>query len=80
MASKTYTVEDANRLLPEITGVIERIVELMPTLPEMEEEVRIEQLKNHKAGDTEESREARQWLELFDALGEKLSISPEAAE
>jgi hypothetical protein len=31
------------------------------------------------AGDTEQSREARQWLELFDALGEKLAISPEAA-
>ncbi|HEY3056132.1 MAG TPA: DUF3536 domain-containing protein [Thermoanaerobaculia bacterium] len=31
------------------------------------------------ASDTEQSREARQWLELFDALGEKLAISPEAA-
>jgi alpha-amylase/alpha-mannosidase (GH57 family) len=31
------------------------------------------------AADNEESREAQQWLVLFDALGEKLSISAEAA-
>ncbi|MGZ5477303.1 MAG: DUF3536 domain-containing protein [Thermoanaerobaculia bacterium] len=31
------------------------------------------------AADNEESREAQQWLALFDALGEKLSISGEAA-
>lgn len=30
------------------------------------------------AADTEQSREAKRWLELFDALGENLSISPEA--
>jgi alpha-amylase/alpha-mannosidase (GH57 family) len=31
------------------------------------------------AADTEQSREAEEWLALFDALGEKLSISAEAA-
>jgi len=30
------------------------------------------------AADSTQSREARRWLELFDSLGEKLSISPEA--
>lgn len=31
------------------------------------------------AADSTQSREAQRWLELFDALGEKLSISPEEA-
>ena len=31
------------------------------------------------AGDSEKSLEAEQWLALFDALGEKLSVSAEAA-
>ncbi len=31
------------------------------------------------AADSTQSHEARRWLELFDSLGEKLSISPEAA-
>jgi len=55
---RTYTVEEANEALPQVRELVDRIVELAPKLPEMEEQVRIERLKSHKAGSTEDSREA----------------------
>ena len=53
---RTYTVEEANAALPEVRQLVDRIVELAPTLPEMEEQVKLEKLKSEKAG-TEEARE-----------------------
>ncbi len=58
MPSKTYTVDEANQSLPEVRAAVSRIVELAPAIPELQESVRIEEMKNHRAGGTEESREA----------------------
>jgi hypothetical protein len=55
---RTYTVDEANLALAEVRQLVDRIVELAPTLPEMEEQVRIQRLKNNRAGETEESQEA----------------------
>jgi len=58
MPSKTYTVDEANQSLPEVRAAVSRIVELVPVIPELQESVRIEEMKNRRAGGTEESREA----------------------
>jgi hypothetical protein len=55
---RTYTVEEANEVLPEVRRLVIRIVELMSDLPELQESAHIQELKNHRAGETDESREA----------------------
>ena len=55
MAHRLYTAEEANRLLPEVSRLVERIVDLAPELPDMQEAVRINELKFKRpaAGDAE---------------------------
>ncbi|MFN2462294.1 MAG: DUF2203 domain-containing protein [Candidatus Dormibacteria bacterium] len=58
MAHRLYTVEEANQVLPEVRRLVERIVDLVPELPDMQESVRINELKYHRptAGDTEREK------------------------
>jgi hypothetical protein len=58
---KLYTAEDANQALPEVRRLVGRIVEIMPTLPEMHEAVLIAELKSKRpgAGESEEERLAQ---------------------
>lgn len=58
MAHRLYTVEEANRVLPEVRRLVERIADLVPELPDMQETVRINELKYRrpKAGDEEREK------------------------
>ena len=66
MAHRLYTVEEANRVLPDVRRLVERIVDLAPVLPEMQETVRINELKFHRptAGDAEREKLAASVAEL----------------
>jgi len=57
MAHRLYSVEDANRLLPDVRRLVERIVDLVPELPDMQETVRINELKFHRPSAGEPERE-----------------------
>ncbi|MGH7775890.1 MAG: DUF2203 domain-containing protein [Candidatus Dormibacterales bacterium] len=50
MEQRTYTLAEANRVLPEVKGLAERIVEMVAALPELQEQAR--------ARDYERRREA----------------------
>ncbi len=52
-----YTVETANEALPEVRRLVRRIVDIMPTLPEMHETVRIAELKSKRSGAGEDQQE-----------------------
>lgn len=69
MTPKLYTVEDANQALPEVRRLVGRIVEIMPTLPDMHEAVRIAELKSKRpgAGESEEERLAQSVASLRSA-------------
>ena len=56
MAHRLYTVEEANQALPEVRRLVERIVDLVPVLPELQETVKINQLKFRRptAGEVEQ--------------------------
>jgi hypothetical protein len=58
VAHRLYTVEEANRVLPEVRRLVERIADLVPELPDMQETVRINELKYRrpKAGDEEREK------------------------
>ena len=58
MTPRKYTVEEANLALPEVRRLVERIVDIMPALPEMHESIRIAELKaNHEsAGEAEQDK------------------------
>lgn len=66
MAHRLYTVEEANRVLSEVSRLVERIVDLAPVLPDMQETVRINELKFHRpgAGDSEREKLAASVAEL----------------
>jgi hypothetical protein len=57
MAHRLYTVEEANRLLPDVRRLVERIADLVPELPDMQETVRINELKFHRPTAGEQERE-----------------------
>src|SRR5258708_19530103 len=57
MATGMYTVETAKQGLPEVRRVVRRIVDIMPTLPEMHETVRIAELKSKRSGAGEDQQE-----------------------
>jgi hypothetical protein len=74
---RTYDLAEANAVLPEVRGLVERIVELGTNLPDLEDAVRIAQYRRARANDpgavdaehdrhTEALREAE--LELTGAL------------
>ena len=56
MAQRKYSIDEANRALPEVRRLVERIVETMPALPEMHESIRIAELKANRdrAGEAEQ--------------------------
>jgi len=66
MAHRLYTVEEANRVLPEVSRLVERVADLAPVLPDMQETVRINELKFHRptAGDAEREKLASSVAEL----------------
>ena len=66
MAHRLYTVNEANQVLPEVVRLVERIVDLAPLLPEMQETVRINDLKFHRptAGEVERETLAASVAEL----------------
>src|SRR5258708_33683723 len=57
MAPRMYTVETANQALPEVRRLVRRIVDIMPTLPEMHETVRIAELKSKRSAAGEDQQE-----------------------
>ena len=42
MPNRTYTVDEANATLPVVRTALERILDLLPLIPELQETVRIE--------------------------------------
>jgi hypothetical protein len=64
---RTYTVEEANRKLPEVRDAVGRIVQMTEYLPELEDQLRIAEYKRRRPGaspaEAEEQREAARRLE-----------------
>jgi hypothetical protein len=64
---RTYTVEEANRKLPEVREAVGRILQLTEYLPELEDQLRIADYKRQRPGagrvEAEERREAARRLE-----------------
>jgi hypothetical protein len=48
--ARTYRVDEANQVLPEVRRLTERIVELTGQLPELEDELRIAEYRARRAG------------------------------
>jgi hypothetical protein len=61
MKPRLYSLDEANGLLPEVRKLVERIVDVMPELPEMHETVRIKELRFRRdgAGDAEQEELAQ---------------------
>ncbi|HEY8739186.1 MAG TPA: DUF2203 domain-containing protein [Candidatus Dormibacteraeota bacterium] len=57
MAHRLYTVAEANRVLPDVRRLVERIADLVPEIPEMQETVRINELKFRRPAAGDEVRE-----------------------
>ncbi|MEA2682719.1 MAG: hypothetical protein QOK05_1047 [Chloroflexota bacterium] len=57
MAHRLYSVEEANSVLPDVRRLVERIADLVPELPELQEAVRINELKFRRPTAGEEERE-----------------------
>lgn len=57
MSPRLYTVEEANHALPDVRRLVERVVEIMPTLPDMHEAVRIAELMSRRPGAGESAEE-----------------------
>lgn len=67
MASpRVYSVDEANEQLPQVRRLVERIVSVLPELPDMTETVRIKELKFRRddAGDTEREELAQAVADL----------------
>jgi hypothetical protein len=62
VAPRKYTVDQANQALPDVRRLVERIVDIMPALPEMHESVRIAELKANRegAGEAEQAQLAQE--------------------
>ncbi|MDQ6749060.1 MAG: DUF2203 domain-containing protein [Candidatus Dormibacteraeota bacterium] len=58
MAHRLYTVEEANAVLPDVSRLVERIADLVPELPEMQEMVRINELKFRRPNASDDVRES----------------------
>jgi hypothetical protein len=56
VAPRKYTVDQANQALPDVRRLVERIVDIMPALPEMHESVRIAELKANREGAGEDEQ------------------------
>jgi hypothetical protein len=56
--NRLYTPEEANQVLPDVRRAVEQIATATGELPELQEAVGLAELKNQKAGDVAESREA----------------------
>lgn len=56
MAARTFSVDEANKLLPDVRRLVERIVDIVPQLPELHEAVKIAELKFRRptAGEAEQ--------------------------
>jgi hypothetical protein len=52
-----YTVDEANAALPNVRRLVERVVDVMPELPEMHETVRIKELRFRRDGSGEKEQE-----------------------
>ena len=67
MPGRTYTVEEANRCLPEVRDAVGRIAQLSEYLPELEDQVRIAQYRRGRPGagarETGEHKAAAEKLE-----------------
>jgi hypothetical protein len=50
VGSRTYTAEEANQVLPEVRRMVEQMVEIMPALPELQEQARIAEFKAARPG------------------------------
>lgn len=66
MAHRLYSVEEANSVLPDVRRLVERIADLLPELPELQEAVRINELKFRRptAGDEDRERLAASVAQL----------------
>src|SRR2546429_473866 len=57
MNVRTYTVEEANLILPKVRTLVERIVSTTSEIPDLEEEARIRKLKSVRPGAGESATE-----------------------
>ena len=58
MPPRTYTVEEANRRLPEVREAVGGIVQLTAYLPELEDQVRIAEYRRQRPGAGEDDAKA----------------------
>ena len=57
MQLKTYSVPEANQVLPEVKKLVGQIVELVAALPELQEQVRIAEYNRSRGGAGREERD-----------------------
>jgi hypothetical protein len=50
VGSRTYTAEEANQALPEVRRMVEQMVEIVPVLPEIQEQARIAEFMATRQG------------------------------
>jgi hypothetical protein len=67
VAARTYLLEEANRALPRVRRLTERIVELTHKLPELEDELRIAEYRARRPEAAAEDR--RRYEEAADRMG-----------
>ena len=48
MATRTYTLPEATRVLPEVRGLVAQVVELTAFLPELQDQVRVAEYKRSR--------------------------------
>jgi len=68
MPGKTYTVEEANRLLPDVRDAVGRIVQLTEYLPELQDQLRIAEYRRARPGaGPEEARKQKSAAQKLEA-------------
>jgi hypothetical protein len=68
MPPRTYTIEEANRRLPEVREAVGRIVQLTEYLPELEDQLRIAEYRRQRAGaGSDEARDHRAAVQKVEA-------------
>ena len=82
MERRTYTVEEANRILPEVRELAARIVDLMALLPELQEQARTRDYQRRRPGaESQAPQREEDYKEAVSAArGAELELAKAVAE
>lgn len=81
MEQRTYTLEEANRVLPEVKGLAERIVEMVAALPELQEQARARDYERRREAASRSPKTEEEYKEAAGAVrGAELELARALAE